>query len=112
MVVGTSDAGLRRPADAAMMQATDFRNLHDPSRLGVLDGPGVRCALVEREMSATVVIVPEVPGRDAAQVPFAEDETENVIQTLAPDRTDKALGERILRRRFRMLFMRCRNRWP
>ena len=97
MVVGTGDAGLRRPADVAMMQATDFGSLHDPSGLGVLDGPGVRCALVEREMSATLVIVPEVAGQDAARVSFAENE--NVIQTLAPDRIDRALGERILRRR-------------
>ena len=40
------------------------------------------------------MIVLEVAGQDAAEVPFAENE--NVIQTLAPDRTDKALGERIL----------------
>jgi len=44
-----------------------------------------RRALVEREMSATLVIVPEVPGQDAAQVPFAENETGKVIQTVAPD---------------------------
>jgi hypothetical protein len=37
-----------------MMQATDFGNLHDPSRLGKLDGPDVRCILVEGEMSATL----------------------------------------------------------
>ncbi len=77
-----------------MMQATDFGNLHDPSRLGAVDGPGVRRVLVEREMSATLVIVSEVGGQDAAQAPFAENE--NGIQTLAPDRTDKALSERIL----------------
>jgi hypothetical protein len=46
--------GLRRSAEVAMMQATDFGNLHDPSRLGELDGPDVRCILVEGEMSATL----------------------------------------------------------
>src|SRR3989442_6645742 len=45
-------------------------------------------------MSASAVIVVEVAGQDAAKVSFAENE--NVIQTLAPDRTDEALGERIL----------------
>jgi hypothetical protein len=93
-VVRTAGAGLRRLADVAMMQATDFGTLHDPARPGELDGPDVRRVLVEREMSASLVIVPEVVGQDAAQVPFAEDE--NVVQTFAPDRTDEALGERIL----------------
>src|SRR2546426_8674508 len=94
VVVGTGGAELRRPADVAMMQATDFGNLHDPARGGELDGPGVRRILVERKMSASAVIVLEVAGQDAAEVAFAENE--NVIQTLAPDRTDEALGERIL----------------
>jgi hypothetical protein len=77
-----------------MMQATDFGNLHDPARPGELDGPDVRCILVEREMRASPVIVVEIAGQDAAQVPLTEDE--HMIQTLAPDRTDKALGKRIL----------------
>src|SRR2546430_1145164 len=76
------------------MQATDFGNLHDPARVGELDGPDVRRILVEREMRVSPVIVGEVAGQDAAQVAFAENQ--NVIQTLAPDRTDEALGERIL----------------
>src|SRR4029453_14622462 len=54
---------------------------------------------VEREMSASPVIVLEVAGEDAAEVPVAENE--NVIQTLAPDRTDEALGERVLPRALR-----------
>src|SRR6267143_1269260 len=92
--MGTGGAGLRRPADVAMMQATDFGNLHDPARVGELDGPGVGRILVERKMSASAVIVLEVAGQDAAEVSFAENE--HVIQTLAPDRADEARGERIL----------------
>src|SRR5881409_41055 len=94
MVVRTAGAGLRRLADVAVMQATDFGNLHDPARLGELDGPDVRRILVEREMRASPVIVGEVAGQDAAEVPFAENQ--NVIQTLASDRADESLGERIL----------------
>src|SRR2546427_12665980 len=93
VVVRTDGAELRRPADVAMMQATDFGNLHDPARVGELDGPGVRRILVEREMSASPVIVLEVAGQDAAEVSFAENE--NVIQTLAPDRPDEEMRERI-----------------
>ena len=66
MVVRTGGAELRRPADVAMMQATDFGNLHDPARLGELDGPDVRHIFVERVMSATPVIVLEVAGQDPA----------------------------------------------
>src|SRR5882724_339646 len=76
------------------MQATDFGNLHDPACLGKLDGPDVRRILVERKMRASPVIVGEVAGQDAAQVAFAENQ--NVIQTLASDRADEPLGERIL----------------
>jgi hypothetical protein len=81
------------------MQATDFGNLHDPARLGELDGPDVRRILVEREMRASPVIVGEVAGQDAAQVAFAENQ--NVIQTLAPDRADQPLREGILPRAMR-----------
>jgi len=75
---GRCGVELRCPADVVMMQATDFRNLHDPARLGELNGPGVRRILVERQMRASPVIVREVAAQGAAQVPFAEDE--NVIQ--------------------------------
>src|SRR2546425_12030938 len=94
MVVRTAGAGLRRLADVAVMQATDFGNFHDPARLGELDGPDVRRILVEREMRASPVIVGEVTGQDAAQVAFAENQ--NVIQTLAADRADESLREGIL----------------
>src|SRR5438067_10794612 len=118
MVVRTAGAGLRRLAEVAVMQATDFGNLHDPARLGELDGPEVRGILVEREMRASPVIVGEVAGQDAAQVAFAENQ--NVIQTLAPDRADEPLREGILPRAMRavrtswirMPFTRCRNCSP
>ena len=87
-------AGLRHPADVAMMQSTDFGNPHDPAQRGRLDGPSVWRILLEREVSSCAVIVGEVAGQDAPQVPFAEDE--NVIQRLAPDRADEPLGEGIL----------------
>src|SRR5256712_3824320 len=99
MVVRTAGAGLRCLTDVAVMQATDFGNLHDSARLGELDGPDVRRILVEREMRASLVIVGEVAGQDAAQVAFAENQ--NVIQTLTPDRADEPLREGILPRAVR-----------
>src|SRR2546427_9686764 len=96
MVVRPAGAGLRRLAEVAVMQATAFGNLHDPARLGELDGPEVRRILVEREVRAGLVIVGEVPGQDAAQVSFAKDE--NMIQALAPDRSGVVRCEGIMPR--------------
>ena len=86
--------GLRGPAEVAVVQAADFWNLHDLARRGALDGPEVGCVLVEREMGARLMVISEVTGQDSTQVSFAEDK--NVVETLAADRTDQALGERIL----------------
>ena len=81
------------------MQATDFGNRDDRAGRRRLDRPSVGCVLVEREVSASPVVVREVAGQDAPQVLFAEDE--NMIQTLAPDRADEPLRERILPRAVR-----------
>jgi hypothetical protein len=86
--------GLRGPAEVAVVQAADFWNLHDLARRGALDRPEVGCVLVEREMGARLVIILEVTGQDSTQVSFAEDK--DVIEALAADRADQALGERIL----------------
>src|SRR5216684_3363764 len=99
MVVRTAGAGLRRPTDVAMMQATDFGNRDDRAQSRRLKWPPVESVLVERQMRASPVIVREVAGQDPAQVRFAEDE--NVIQTLAPDRADEPLREGILPRAVR-----------
>ena len=82
--------GLRCPADVAMVQTADFGNLQDRARLGELDGSDVGGVLVEREVRVRLIIVREVPGQGAAQASFAKNE--NMIQTLAPDRTDEPLG--------------------
>src|SRR2546428_12552056 len=77
-----------------MVQATDFGDGNDPAEVPPLNWPAVGCILVEREVSARPVVVREVAGESAAQVPFAEDE--DVIQTLAPNRADEPLREGIL----------------
>ena len=64
-----------------MMEATDFGNRHELAHLRRLDGPPIRRVLLKREVSSCAVVVREVAGQDAVQVPFAQDE--NVIQALA-----------------------------
>jgi hypothetical protein len=79
-----------------VVKTADFWNLHDlASRLG-RDRPGVRGVLVEREMGARVMVISEVTRQDAAQVSLAQDE--DVVEALAANRADQALGERILPR--------------
>jgi hypothetical protein len=70
MVLSWTARGLRCPADVAMMQATEFRDGHDPALLGELDWPDIRRILVEREVRASPVIVREIRGQDASQICF------------------------------------------
>src|SRR3989454_2743115 len=77
-----------------MVEATDLANRDALAEFGPLNWAAVGRILVEREVSARPVVVREVAGESAAQVPFAEDE--DVIQTLAPDRADEPLREGIL----------------
>src|SRR5437016_2495120 len=77
-----------------MVQTADFGNLQDRARLGELDGSDVGGVLVERGVRVRLIIVREVPGQGAAQASFAKNE--NMIQTLAPDRTDEPLRKGVL----------------
>jgi hypothetical protein len=72
-----------------MMRTPDVGNLHDPAASkGGLDRPHVRRILVEREMRARPVIIREVRDQRASQMPLAEND--DMVQTLAPDRTDQS----------------------
>ena len=82
-----------------MVQAADFWNLHDPASCGQLDRPGIRCVLVEREVGARLMVIDKVASQDSTQMSFPQDE--DMVETVAPDRADQALGERILPRAVR-----------
>jgi hypothetical protein len=86
--------GLRGPAEVAVVQPADVRNLHDLACLEARDRPEVWCVLVEREMGARLVVIGEVTGQNSTQVSFPEDK--NVVEALAADRTDQAFGEWVL----------------
>ena len=57
------------------MQATNFANRNDGAELRRLARPSVGGILVEREVSAGPVIVGEICGEDASQMPLAETTT-------------------------------------
>src|SRR2546430_4963336 len=79
-----------------MMRATVLWNRQDAARRGELDGPDIRGILVEREMRASPVIVREVRGQDASQMPLAENDS--MVEALASRRADEPLREGILPR--------------
>jgi hypothetical protein len=57
-----------------MMQATDFRSRYDRAGSRRLDWPPVGGVFVEREVSSCSVIVPEIRGQNAPQMPLAEND--------------------------------------
>ena len=81
------------------MQAANLGDRYDRAEHRRRDWPPVRCILIEREVSAGLVVVDEVRGQDTAQVPLAEND--NVVQALAPNRTDESLREGVLPRAMR-----------
>ena len=95
-VVGPGDRKSGRPADVAMVQATNFGDPDNHAQFWPRDGPRVGCIFVEREVSSRQVIVREVASQGAAQMPFAKDE--DMIQTLTPNRSNESLCEGVLPR--------------
>ena len=89
-IVANRLSGSGRPSDVAMVEATDFANRDDLAEFRPLNWAAVGRILVEREVSTRLVIVREVAGQEAAQVPFAKDE--DVIQALASDRADEPVA--------------------
>src|SRR5258708_19360865 len=79
-----------------MMRARLSGLVHDSARRGELAGPDIRRILVEREMRASPVIVREVRGQDASQMPLAENDS--MVEALASHRADEPLREAILPR--------------
>ena len=77
-----------------MVEATDFANRDDPPEFRPLNWPGVGRILVERQVSARLVVVRKVASQGTTQVLFAEDD--DVIQALAPDGADEPLREGVL----------------
>jgi len=81
------------------MEAADLRKLHYLSELRRLYPPRDRSILVERQVSASPLVVFEIRLQDATQARFMQDD--DVVQALAANRADQALDIGILPRRLR-----------
>src|SRR6266446_10182674 len=77
-----------------MMKATDFSNRDDLAEFRPLNWSAVGCVLVERQVSAGPMIVGEVRGQDASQMPLGEND--DMVQALASHRANEPLREGIL----------------
>ena len=87
---------LRRSALVAVMQAADMRNRDDRAVRWRHDRSRRRRILVEREVRARCQVVLDVGLQDAAQTARIADD--DVIEALAADGTDQALGVCVLPR--------------
>jgi hypothetical protein len=81
------------------MESADLRKLHYLSELRRLDLPRDRSIFVERQVSASPLVVFEIQLQDATQACFMQDD--DVVQALAANRADQALDIGILPRRLR-----------
>ena len=73
------------------MQAANFGNRDDRTEFRRFDRPPIGCIFVEREVRPGPVIVREVRGQDASQVPLFEND--DMVQALAANRADESLRE-------------------
>ena len=80
-----------------MVKTVDVGDLHDRAAGWRLHSPWDGRILVQREVSAPLVIVIEEPSKHAPERPLIPHD--DVIKTLAPQGSDQALHERILPRR-------------
>ena len=116
--ISESAGRLRCSTDVSMMQTADFGNRDDPAEFRRLNWPSVGCVLVKREVSARLVIVPEVAGQNAAEVAFAQhaDMIEALAATEAMRRSAtgfcRGLEGAVRTSRIPIPFTRCRNASP
>ncbi len=76
------------------MTSSDLRKRNHLSAVGRLDGPSVGRILAERQLRARPVVVGEVGTKDWSEMALVE--TNDVAQTISPDRADYPFDERIL----------------
>ena len=77
-----------------MMKSTDFRNRNDISRFRWLNGPRIRCVLLQGQMSPRVEIIAEVSFQRPSQMPLSQHD--DVIEAFSANASDQPFREWIL----------------
>jgi hypothetical protein len=83
----------------AMMQTSDLREGNDLARGWWVYWARLGAILVQRQMRARLIVIGKIRSQDLTQMPLAENE--NVIQTVAPKRSNEPFSVWILPRRSR-----------
>jgi len=81
---------LRRTAGVAVVEASDLGEFHDASELWWLDRPGLGRVLLQGEVGARMVVVPEVAIQAPAEMVLAQDH--DVVEQLTANRADHPFG--------------------
>ncbi len=76
------------------MESADLRQRNDMAVFGWLDGARLGRVFLERQVRTRAVVVAEVAAQTTTQVSLVQHD--HVVEELAADRTDHALGERVL----------------
>jgi hypothetical protein len=76
------------------MESADFRQRNDRPLFGWLDGAWLGRVFLERQMRTRAVVVAEEAAQTTTQVSLIQ--YDHVIEQLAADCTDYALGKRVL----------------
>ena len=82
-----------------VVQAADVGDLDDPASARRLRRPRDRGVLVQRQVSAPLVVVAEISSQVATERAFVPDD--DVVEALAADGADDPFDERVLPRRVR-----------
>jgi hypothetical protein len=82
-----------------MMQTADLRNLNNRSDLHRLNRPFNRGVFAQREVSPGTLVILEIGSENSPETGFIQHN--DVIQTLAANRSDQSLDIRVLPRRLR-----------
>src|SRR5258708_6270779 len=77
-----------------MMESADLGQRDDAAMRRRLDGARLGRILLEGEVSARPVVVPEVGSETTTEVPLVEDN--HLVEQFASDGANDALGERVL----------------
>jgi len=82
-----------------VVESADLRHLDDIAMLGWLEGAWLGSILLECEMRTRLAVIAEVTPETTTKVSLVEDD--DVVEELASDGADHALGEGVLPRRSR-----------
>jgi hypothetical protein len=91
-----SSTAISRAAYVAMVESAHLGQSNDAAVLGRLDGAWLGRIFVEREVRPRAMVVAEVAAQTAAEVLLVKDD--DVLEKLAADGADHALGEGVLPR--------------